>query len=74
MIPTLSFKKDTAINEELVNKHIDKLIQHIVNDQQQRAVKNILVQHAKLLDISRTLIAITAKSQEIKILDRPPPT
>ena len=73
-IPTLSFKKKAAINEELVNKNVDDLIEHIVDQQQRRTVKNILVQHAKLLDTSKPSIATTVKPHEIKTLDHPPPT
>ncbi|CAF4301254.1 unnamed protein product [Rotaria magnacalcarata] len=73
-VPTLSFKKESDIDQSLVNTYIDKLIQHLINPEHQKKVKLVLLQNAKLLDTSKPTIAFTLRPHEIKTLDHPPPT
>ena len=72
-IPTLSFNKSLAIDHQVVDKHINNLIRHISNPEQQDKIKFILNQHAKLFDTSKPTIVDKVKPHEIKTRDHPPP-
>ncbi|CAF3729881.1 unnamed protein product [Rotaria socialis] len=73
-IPTLSFKRNETIDQQLVNKNIISLSQHIGDYEQQKKIKIILNQHAKLFDTSKPTVATGVKPHAIKTLDHPPPT
>ncbi|CAF1383777.1 unnamed protein product [Rotaria sp. Silwood1] len=73
-IPTLSFKKNSTIDYELVSTNITNLIQHITNPDRHEKIKSILYQHSKLFDTSKSTIATNVKPHSIKTLDHPPPT
>ncbi|CAF1408799.1 unnamed protein product [Rotaria sordida] len=73
-IPTLSFKKNSTVDHELVNKNITNLIQHITRSDRHEKIKSILYQHLKLFDTSKSTIATNVKPHSIKTLDHPPPT
>jgi hypothetical protein len=73
-IPTLSFKKNSTIDHELVDKNITNLIQHITRPDRHGKIKFILSQHLKLFDTSKSTIASGVKPHSIKTLDHPPPT
>ncbi|CAF4226909.1 unnamed protein product [Rotaria sp. Silwood2] len=73
-IPTLSFKKNSTIDYELVNTNITNLIQHITSPDRHEKIKSILYQHSKLFDTSKSTIATNVKPHSIKTLDHPPPT
>ena len=73
-IPTLSFKKNSTIDHELVNKNITNLIQHITSPDRHEKIKFILYQHSKLFDTSKPTIATDVEPHSIKTLDHPPPT
>jgi len=73
-IPTLSFKKNSTIDHELVNKNITNLIRHITRPDRYEKIKSILYQHLKLFDTSKPTIATGVKPHSIKTLDHPPPT
>ncbi|CAF2090982.1 unnamed protein product [Rotaria magnacalcarata] len=73
-IPTLSFKKNSTIDHELVNKNITNLIQHITRPDRHEHIKSILYQHLKLFYTSKSTIATNVKPHSIKTLDHPPPT
>ncbi|CAF4616452.1 unnamed protein product [Rotaria sp. Silwood2] len=72
-IPTLSFKRNSVIDYQLVHKNINNLTQHIDNLEQQDRVKTLLNQYAKLFDTSKLTIATNVKPHDIKTLDHPPP-
>ncbi|CAF5143858.1 unnamed protein product, partial [Rotaria magnacalcarata] len=73
-IPTLSFKKDPAIDYSLTQKHICNLIQPITNSEQKDNVKRVLDKHVKLFDTTKPTIVINVKPHAIKTLDYPPPS
>jgi hypothetical protein len=73
-IPTLSFKKNSTVDYELVNKNITNLIQHITCPDRHEKIKSILYQHLKLFDTSKSTIATNVKPHSIKTLDHPPPS
>ena len=73
-IPTLSFKKNLTVDQELVNANIVKLTEHITCPEQHKKVKSALEQHEKLFDTSKATIATNVKPHSIKTLDHPPPT
>jgi hypothetical protein len=64
-----------SLGEEVTfHTHIDRLVEHINDNEQQRKVKEILVRYAKLFDTKKSSIASNVKPHEIKTLDHPPPT
>ncbi|CAF1505539.1 unnamed protein product [Rotaria sordida] len=73
-IPTLSFKKNSTIDYELVNTNITNLIRHITSPDRHEKIKSIFYQHSKLFDSSKSTIATNVKPHSIKTLDHPPPT
>ncbi|CAF4659627.1 unnamed protein product, partial [Rotaria sp. Silwood2] len=73
-IPALSFKKNSTIDHELVNKNITNLMQHVTRPDRHEKIKSILYQHLKLFDTSKSTIATNGKPHSIKTLDHPPPT
>ena len=73
-IPTLSFKKDSTIDHELVNNNINNLVQHISHTEQNEKVKHVLHQHAKLFDTSKPTIVTGVQPHSKKTLDHPPPS
>lgn len=73
-VPTLSFRKCTSIDQQLVNDNINKLTRHITDLTQREEIETILHQHDKLFDTSKPAIATNVKPHEIKVLDHPPPS
>ncbi|CAF4957616.1 unnamed protein product [Rotaria sp. Silwood1] len=72
-IPTLSFKRNSTTDHQIVHKNINNLIRHIDNPEQQDRVKTLLNQYAKLFDTSKLTVASNVTSHAIKTLDHPPP-
>ena len=53
--------------------HIDSLVEHINDHDQQRQVKRILFHYSHLFDTRKPAIVCNVKPHEIKTLDHPPP-
>ncbi|CAF3333491.1 unnamed protein product [Rotaria sp. Silwood2] len=72
-IPTLSFKKNSIIDYELINTNITYLIQHITGPDRHEKIKSIIYRHSKLFDTSKYTIATNVKPRSIRTLDHPSP-
>ena len=58
----------------LHDTHIDRLVEHINDHDQQHRVKQILIRYGKLFDAKKPTIASNVKPHEIKTLGNLPPT
>ncbi|CAF4323780.1 unnamed protein product, partial [Rotaria sordida] len=64
----------SIMQTKLLDTHIDRLVEHINDHDQQYQVKQILIRYGKLFDTKKSTIAFNVKSHEIKTIDHPPPT
>ena len=64
----------TFMETKLPDTHIDRLVEHINDNDQQHRVKQLLIRYGKLFDTKKPTIASNVESHEIKTLDHPPPT
>ncbi|CAM2727912.1 unnamed protein product [Rotaria socialis] len=59
---------------KLSDIHIDQLVEHINDYEQQNQIKKALILYNKLFDTRKPVIASNVKPHEIKTIDHPPPT
>ena len=63
-----------VIKTKSLDTHLDRLIEHINDHDQQHQMKQILIRYDKLFDTKKPTIAFNVKPHEIKTIDHPPPT
>ncbi|CAF3544285.1 unnamed protein product [Rotaria sp. Silwood1] len=64
----------SVMKTKSLDTHIDHLVEHINDHDQQHQVRQILIRYNKLFDSKKTVIASNVKPHEIKTIDHPPPT
>ena len=63
-----------VIKTKSLDTHLDRLIEHINDHDQQHQMNQILIRYDKLFDTKKPTIAFNVKPHEIKTIDHPPPT